>query len=174
MELEFFFFFLNVSWRSVNAVREFLASTPVWYLDNKINPHYFFRSIHNVSPYHIFCYEKPQLTCIAGLKSPTSSTAKSFDSFIFTISTCCDGKVTRWTPNFTNSLCNPTQTTENTWRFFKTAQSRKKVQEIKILKPPGHVMHQQFNIQQLYVLPTLYLCVLYLSENKQRLVPLTA
>ena len=29
-------------------------------------------------------------------------------------------------------------------------------------------------IQQLYVLPTLYLCVLYLSENKQRLVPLTA
>ena len=42
------------------------------------------------------------------------------------------------------------------------------------LKPPGHVMHQQFNIQQLYVLPTLYLCVLYLSENKKRLVPLTA
>ena len=38
------------------------------------------------------------------------------------------------------------------------------------LKPTGHVMHQQFNIQQLYVLPTLYLCVLYLSENKQRLV----
>ena len=33
-------------------------------------------------------------------------------------------------------------------------------------------MHQKFNIQQLYVLPTLYLCVLYLSENKQRLVPL--
>jgi len=37
-----------------------------------------------------------------------------------------------------------------------------------------YVMHQQFNIQQLYTLPTLYLCVLYLSENKQRLVPLTA
>ena len=33
-------------------------------------------------------------------------------------------------------------------------------------------MHHQFNIQQLYVLPTLYLCVLYLSEIKQRLVPL--
>ena len=33
-------------------------------------------------------------------------------------------------------------------------------------------MHQQFNIQQLYVLSALYLCVLYLSENKQRLVPL--
>ena len=33
-------------------------------------------------------------------------------------------------------------------------------------------MHQQFNIQQLYVLLTLYLCVLYLSKNKQRLVPL--
>ena len=45
---------------------------------------------------------------------------------------------------------------------------------INILKPTGHVIHQQFNIQQLYALPTLYLCVLYLSENKQRLVPLTA
>ena len=45
---------------------------------------------------------------------------------------------------------------------------------INLLKPTDHVMHQQFNIQQLYVLPTLYLCVLYLSENKQRLVSLTA
>ena len=44
---------------------------------------------------------------------------------------------------------------------------------INLLKPTGHVMHQQFNVQQLYALPTLYLCVLYLSENKQRLVPLT-
>ena len=43
-----------------------------------------------------------------------------------------------------------------------------------LVKPTGHVMHQQFNIQQLHVLPTLYLCGLYLSENKQRLVPLTA
>jgi len=45
---------------------------------------------------------------------------------------------------------------------------------INLLKPIGYVMHQQFNIQQLYALPALYLCVLYLSENKQRLVPLTA
>ena len=45
---------------------------------------------------------------------------------------------------------------------------------LNLLKRTDHVMHQQFNIQQLYVLPTLYLCVLYLSENKQRLVPLTA
>jgi len=43
-----------------------------------------------------------------------------------------------------------------------------------ILKPTGHVMHHQFNIQQLYAMLTLYLCVLYLSENKQRLVPLIA
>ena len=46
--------------------------------------------------------------------------------------------------------------------------------DINLLNPTGHVMRQQFNIQQLYVLPTLYLCVLCLSENKQRLVPLTA
>jgi len=30
------------------------------------------------------------------------------------------------------------------------------------------------NVQQLYALSTLYLCVLYFSENKQRLVPLAA
>jgi hypothetical protein len=41
-------------------------------------------------------------------------------------------------------------------------------------KATGHVMHHQFKIQQLYALSALYLCVLYLSENKQRLVPLTA
>ena len=45
---------------------------------------------------------------------------------------------------------------------------------LNLLKPTAYVMNQQFNIQQLYALPTLYLCVLYLSENKQRLVPLTA
>jgi len=47
-------------------------------------------------------------------------------------------------------------------------------QFINLLKPTGYMMHHQFNIQQLYALPTLYLCVLYLSEKKQRLVPLTA
>ena len=38
----------------------------------------------------------------------------------------------------------------------------------------GYVMHHQFNIQQLYALPTLYLCILCGTQNKQRLVPLTA
>jgi len=45
---------------------------------------------------------------------------------------------------------------------------------LNLLKPTGYVMHHQFSIQQLYALSTLYLCVLYLSQNKQRLVPLTA
>ena len=45
---------------------------------------------------------------------------------------------------------------------------------INFFNPTGHVMPRQFNIQQLYVLPTLNLCVLYSSENRQRLVPLTA
>jgi hypothetical protein len=45
---------------------------------------------------------------------------------------------------------------------------------VNLLKPTGYVMHHQFNIQQLYVLPTLYLCVLYFSQDKQRIVPLTA
>ena len=43
---------------------------------------------------------------------------------------------------------------------------------INLLKIAGYLMHQQFNIQQLYVLPTLFVCVLYLSENKQGHVPL--
>jgi len=43
-----------------------------------------------------------------------------------------------------------------------------------ILKPTGYAIHQQFNIQQLYALPTMYLCVFCLSENKQRLVLLAA
>jgi hypothetical protein len=42
---------------------------------------------------------------------------------------------------------------------------------LKLLKPTGYVMHHQFNIQQLCALPTLYLCVMYLSQNKQILVP---
>ena len=38
--------------------------------------------------------------------------------------------------------------------------------------PSGHYMYHQFNIQQLYVLPTqLYLCVLCGSQNKQPLFP---
>jgi hypothetical protein len=56
--------------------------------------------------------------------------------------------------------------------YAQHSEMSKKVY-INLLKPTGYVMHQQFNIQQLYALPTLYLRVLYLSENKQRLVPLT-
>jgi len=37
---------------------------------------------------------------------------------------------------------------------------------VNLLKPTGYVMHHQFNIQQLYALPALYLGVLYLSEEK--------
>ena len=57
---------------------------------------------------------------------------------------------------------------------FDTTQTYLRMKRVNLLKPTGYVMHQQFTIQQLYVLPTLYLCVLYLSENEQRLVSLTA
>ena len=54
------------------------------------------------------------------------------------------------------------------WEQFKISSqmsSQKLIQfDLNILNPNGHVMHQQFNIQQLYVLPTLYLCV-YLGTN---------
>ena len=52
---------------------------------------------------------------------------------------------------------------------LKKKQQQQQQQLVNLLKPTGHVMHQQFNIQQFYVLPTPYLCVLYLSENKQGL-----
>jgi len=55
-----------------------------------------------------------------------------------------------------------------------TGTGHKQFYGFNLLKSTGHVMHHQFNIQQLYALPTQYLCVLYLSEYKQRLVPLTA
>jgi len=65
------------------------------------------------------------------------------------------------------------QTSSNLSEFF-CKLNKLTLRTINLLKSNGYVMHHQFNIQQLYVLPTLYLCVLYLSENKQRLVPLTA
>jgi len=58
------------------------------------------------------------------------------------------------------------------WNMMMNFPNAKK--EVNLSNSTGHVMHHQFNIQQLYTLPTLYLCVLYLRENKQRLVPLTA
>jgi len=36
---------------------------------------------------------------------------------------------------------------------------------LNLLKPTGHVMHHQFNIQQLYALPTLYLCFVFIWEQ---------
>ena len=59
------------------------------------------------------------------------------------------------------------------WNFLSMTEYKSE-SDFNLLKPTGHVMHQQFNIQQLYALPTQYLCIFYLSENKQRLVPLTA
>jgi len=61
-----------------------------------------------------------------------------------------------------------------TWWPWRNLSKKEWCTHINLLKPTCYVMHQQFNIHQLYVLPTLYLCVLYLSENKQRLVPLIA
>ena len=61
------------------------------------------------------------------------------------------------------------------WMQSLDSSGKSKIWEpINLLKPTGYVKHHQFNIQQFYALPTLYLCVLYLSQNKERLVPLTA
>jgi hypothetical protein len=39
------------------------------------------------------------------------------------------------------------------------------------LKPSGNFSTTRFNIHKLYVVPTLRLCVLYGSQNKQQLLP---
>ena len=60
-----------------------------------------------------------------------------------------------------------------TKQLVNIRQTFKMTNVINLLKPTGYVMHQHFKIKKLYVLPTLYLCDLYSSKNKQRLVPLT-
>ena len=45
---------------------------------------------------------------------------------------------------------------------------------LNLSKPRGNYTYHQFNIQQFYVLPTQYLCVLCGSQNKRRLIPYTA
>jgi hypothetical protein len=42
--------------------------------------------------------------------------------------------------------------------------------KLNFVNPIDYIMHHQFKIQHLYALPTLYLCVLFLSEKKRRLV----
>ena len=58
--------------------------------------------------------------------------------------------------------------------------ARNRIYSIKVSAPPPPTDAQENCFKRrikiyikLYTLSTLYLCVLYLSENKQRLVPLT-
>ena len=67
---------------------------------------------------------------------------------------------------------------EYLFRMRKRSQNKLKISQkptnitnitkfINLLKPTGHVMHQQFNIQQFYVLPTqcIYVFCIYLRTN---------
>jgi len=57
-------------------------------------------------------------------------------------------------------------------KIINTVQSY--IFEFNLLKPTGYVMHHQFNIQQFYALPTLYLCVLYLAVRLSIQVQVTS
>jgi hypothetical protein len=46
-----------------------------------------------------------------------------------------------------------------------------RINSINILKPYSYLLHSRFNIQEKYFLPTLYLCVLFLSRYKQQCLP---
>ena len=72
-----------------------------------------------------------------------------------------------WSKKCFSGLFESTQALLSSSFFFLGAFVILRKASINLLKPTDYVMHIQ-----LYVLPTLYLCVLYLSENKQRLVPL--
>ena len=50
------------------------------------------------------------------------------------------------------------QTRQITWNVWFTVCS------LNLLNPTGYVMHQR-NIQQLYALPTLYLCFVFIGEQ---------
>jgi hypothetical protein len=78
----------------------------------------------------------------------------------------CDGSVTEFWGWDTHEaqLCCPDEVDGDIW-IWSTKMG------LNLLKPTGYVMHHQFIIQQLYALPTLYLCVLYLSPNQQQLLP---
>jgi len=41
----------------------------------------------------------------------------------------------------------------------------KQYPQFNLFKPIGYVMHHQFNIQQLYALPTIYMICIYLGTN---------
>ena len=43
--------------------------------------------------------------------------------------------------------------------------------QVNLLKPTGYVMYHQFNIQQLYALPTLYLCFVFIWEQTATYAP---
>jgi hypothetical protein len=55
-------------------------------------------------------------------------------------------------------------------RLFGTLKSLWKIY-INLLKPSGNFTQTRFNIKKFCVVPTLRLCVLYGSQNKQQLLP---
>ena len=59
-----------------------------------------------------------------------------------------------------NFSCNPLYLHSGLWKSYIM------LCYINLLKPTGYVMHHKVDIQQLYAVSTLYLCVLYLSQNK--------
>jgi hypothetical protein len=52
--------------------------------------------------------------------------------------------------------------------FDPFVQNFEVISNVNLLKPTGYVMHQQFNILQLYALPTLYLR----GKGKGKAIPL--
>jgi hypothetical protein len=57
------------------------------------------------------------------------------------------------------------ETTTRIPSIFTALSHVLKSSQINLLKPIGYVMHQRFNIQQLYSLPTLYVFCIYLRTN---------
>ena len=114
------------------------------------------RGLDWTSHRHVPCVHTATSTCISHTHTHTHThTLKKFNVYYVVIITFLASSAGNVISIYPNPI------------FFSEVRNN-------LSKPTGHVMNQQFNIQQLYVLPTLYLCVLYLSENKQWLVLLAA
>ena len=136
------------------------------------NKNHYNRYTKSASSFSFYC-SCPSFSSSSTFSSPSSSRQVWYPASMIS---CKYDILQVWYPASMISCLNVSQLILIGWltsfiQPFRSAAFRK---SINLLKPTGHVMHQQFNIQQLYVLSTLYLCVLYLSENKQRFVPLTA
>jgi len=72
--------------------------------------------------------------------------------------------LTMYSPHVVERVLRYVTLTAGHWGSFITVKILM-LQTINLSKPTGYVMQQQFNIQQLYALPTLFMCFVFIWEQ---------